>query len=60
MDLLPLNPVLSYALPEPGTVRHVASPEYHPQYHYPTYVGGILLVRMADYQKVSSRNGLLV
>lgn len=44
IDLLPLNPQLSYAYPTVG-LFHVASPEYHPRYHYPTFVGGILLVK---------------
>lgn len=44
VDLLPLNPRLSYAYPSTG-LFHIASPELHPRYHYPTFVGGILLVK---------------
>lgn len=43
VDLLPLNPKLSYQYPEKQPF-HIASPELHPKYHYPTFVGGILLI----------------
>lgn len=52
VDLLPLNPQLSYAYPNTG-LFHVASPEYHPRYHYPTFVGGILLVKREDFELVN-------
>lgn len=54
VDLLPLNPQLSYAYPESGPF-HVASPELHPKYHYSTFVGGILLLTKQQFELV---NGL--
>ncbi|XP_054710160.1 beta-1,4-galactosyltransferase 7-like [Uloborus diversus] len=54
VDLLPLNPKLSYAYPKNGPF-HVASPEYHPKYHYSTFVGGILLLTKEQFESV---NGL--
>lgn len=44
VDLLPTNDELSYSFPDKGPF-HVSSPELHPRYHYPTFVGGILLVK---------------
>jgi xylosylprotein 4-beta-galactosyltransferase len=52
VDLLPLNPNLSYAFPQKGPF-HVASPEYHPKYDYPTFTGGILLIRRDHFAKVN-------
>lgn len=43
VDLLPLNKNLSYAYPA-NQPHHVAAPNLHPRYHYPKFVGGILLV----------------
>lgn len=43
VDLLPLNPDLKYEYPK-NQPLHIAAPELHPKYHYPTFVGGILLV----------------
>lgn len=51
VDLLPINPNLTYAYPEEGPF-HVASPNLHPRYHYPTFVGGILLVNREHYELV--------
>ncbi|XP_049952006.1 beta-1,4-galactosyltransferase 7-like isoform X2 [Schistocerca serialis cubense] len=44
VDLLPLNPQLSYRYPEKGPF-HVASPQLHPRYNYSTFAGGILLIK---------------
>lgn len=55
VDLLPLNPKLDYGYPGVGRVFHVASPELHPLYHYPTFVGGILILTHTDFQLL---NGL--
>ncbi|XP_039291383.1 beta-1,4-galactosyltransferase 7 [Nilaparvata lugens] len=52
VDLLPMNPLLSYAYPHNG-LFHVASPQLHPRYHYSTFVGGILLVKREDFEKVN-------
>ncbi|XP_043225066.1 beta-1,4-galactosyltransferase 7-like isoform X1 [Amphibalanus amphitrite] len=52
VDLLPLNRNLSYRFPG-ERLFHVASPEYHPRYHYPKFVGGILIVTMEHFQKVN-------
>ena len=34
VDLLPLNPELSYSFPGYGVIRHISSPEYHPRYKF--------------------------
>lgn len=52
VDLLPLNKNLKYNYPDLGPF-HVASPELHPKYHYPTFVGGILLVKKEHYELVN-------
>lgn len=52
VDLMPLNNQLKYDYPKLGAF-HVASPDLHPRYHYPTFVGGILLVKKEDYEKVN-------
>ncbi|KAJ8878848.1 hypothetical protein PR048_019437 [Dryococelus australis] len=52
VDLLPLNPELLYAYPSKGPY-HIAAPELHPRYHYPTFVGGILLLKREDFEKVN-------
>ena len=43
VDLLPVNPKLDYSYPVEGPY-HLASPQLHPLYHYPTFIGGILLM----------------
>lgn len=43
VDLLPLNNDLKYDYPKVQPL-HIAAPELHPKYHYPTFVGGILLI----------------
>lgn len=53
VDLLPLNPDLKYSFPGHGTAFHIASPELHPKYHYPTFVGGILLLTADDFEVVN-------
>lgn len=52
VDLLPLNKNLKYDYPENGPF-HVAGPELHPRYHYSTFVGGILLLKMEHYALVN-------
>ena len=52
VDLLPLNDQLNYSYPEDGPF-HVSAPELHPRYHYPTFVGGILLLTAIHFEKVS-------
>lgn len=42
VDLLPLNPNLSYTYPK--LPMHLAAPELHPRYHYQKFIGGILLI----------------
>ena len=44
VDLLPINDELLYSFPNKGPY-HISSPELHPRYHYPTFVGGILLIK---------------
>jgi hypothetical protein len=58
IDLLPLNKrELSYQYPENGPI-HLASPEYHPMYHYPTYVGGILMITSKDFERINGMSPL--
>lgn len=58
IDLLPLNiEQMSYRYPENGPV-HLASPEYHPIYHYSTYVGGILMISSVDFERVNGMSPL--
>jgi hypothetical protein len=52
VDLLPLNLALNYGYPESGPF-HVASPQLHPLYHYPKFVGGILLISNDHFKLVS-------
>lgn len=52
VDLLPLNDKLKYVYPEKGP-HHVASPEFHPKYHYQTFVGGVLLVKREHFQQMN-------
>nr|XP_039259614.1 beta-1,4-galactosyltransferase 7-like [Styela clava] len=51
VDLLPLNSQLQYSFPEKGPF-HVASPEYHPFLSGKTYIGGIILLTMKQFEKV--------
>ena len=58
IDLLPLNiEQMSYRYPENGPV-HLASPEYHPMYHYSTYVGGILMISSVDFERINGMSPL--
>ncbi|XP_021929861.1 beta-1,4-galactosyltransferase 7 isoform X2 [Zootermopsis nevadensis] len=43
---------LRYNFPETGPF-HIASPDLHPRYHYPTFVGGILLIRREHFELVN-------
>ncbi|KAK6622496.1 hypothetical protein RUM44_002308 [Polyplax serrata] len=52
VDLLPLNNQLRYDYPRNG-VFHISSPSLHPKYDYPTFVGGILLVKREDFELVN-------
>ncbi|XP_046384349.1 beta-1,4-galactosyltransferase 7 isoform X1 [Ischnura elegans] len=52
VDLLPLNSNLSYAFPADGPV-HLAAPHLHPRYHYPTFVGGILILKRKHFKQVN-------
>lgn len=49
VDLIPLNDNLKYSYPKDGPL-HIASPEFHPKYHYATFVGGILLIKREHFQ----------
>ena len=51
VDLLPLNQDLSYKFPLKGPL-HVAAPELHPKYNYATFVGGILLMTVTDFERI--------
>ncbi|KAK2587503.1 hypothetical protein KPH14_003203 [Odynerus spinipes] len=52
VDLLPLNNELLYVYPSKGPY-HISSPDLHPRYHYPTFVGGILLITREHYMQVN-------
>ncbi|XP_032456541.1 beta-1,4-galactosyltransferase 7 [Nasonia vitripennis] len=52
VDLLPMNDELRYFYPEKGPL-HISSPELHPRYHYPTFIGGILLVKREHFLQVN-------
>ncbi|KAK3094815.1 hypothetical protein FSP39_006563 [Pinctada imbricata] len=52
VDLIPVNPNITYPYPESGPF-HVASPELHPLWHYPKFVGGILLLTRDDFTQVN-------
>lgn len=57
VDLLPLNPQLSYDFPSNG-LFHVAAPGLHPLYSYKTFVGGILLVSKRVFKAVNGLSNL--
>lgn len=52
VDLLPLNPMLSYDYPHAGP-HHIASPQYHPIYNYDNYFGGILVIKNLHFELVN-------
>jgi len=52
VDLLPLNKNLPYDYPQDGPF-HVAAPGLHPKYNYPTFIGGILLLKNEDFEAVN-------
>lgn len=52
IDLLPLNTNLSYEYPANGPY-HLTSPEYHPNYNYEKYFGGILLMTSKHFEMVN-------
>lgn len=49
VDLLPINKNLSYSYPRDGPY-HLAAPEYHPNYNYDKYFGGILLINNVHFE----------
>uniref|UniRef100_A0A182T624 Beta-1,4-galactosyltransferase 7 n=1 Tax=Anopheles maculatus TaxID=74869 RepID=A0A182T624_9DIPT len=52
VDLLPLNDNLRYEFPEQGPL-HISGPKFHPLYHYPDFIGGILLLRMEHFERLN-------
>lgn len=52
VDLIPVNVNLSYAFPEQGPY-HLSAPEYHPNYNYDKYFGGILLINNKHFELVN-------
>lgn len=52
VDLLPLNNELKYDYPSEG-VLHIAAPGLHPKYNYPSFIGGILLLKNEHFQLVN-------
>ncbi|KAK0407230.1 hypothetical protein QR680_019090 [Steinernema hermaphroditum] len=55
VDLIPLNKKISYRWPGEGNVRHISAGKYHPikRYDYPKFIGGILMLTMADFKRVN-------
>ncbi|KAH8315195.1 hypothetical protein KR074_005484 [Drosophila pseudoananassae] len=53
VDLLPMNDDLRYEYPSDLGPLHIAGPKLHPKYHYENFVGGILLVRREQFQKMN-------
>uniref|UniRef100_W6NFL0 Metazoa galactosyltransferase domain containing protein n=2 Tax=Haemonchus contortus TaxID=6289 RepID=W6NFL0_HAECO len=53
VDLLPLNPEISYRFPGEGVVRHISAPQYHPKYNYSKFIGGVLMLTMNDYKDLN-------
>ncbi|XP_048001653.1 beta-1,4-galactosyltransferase 7 [Leguminivora glycinivorella] len=51
VDLLPMNDNLKYTYPAANPV-HISSPQTHPNYHYATFIGGILLIRREQFELV--------
>ena len=51
VDLLPLNNDLNYGYPDNGPF-HIAAPHLHPKYHYPKFVGGILVLSVEQFEQV--------
>lgn len=58
VDLLPLNKDLNYGYPEEGPF-HVSAPFLHPRYHYPKFIGGIMLMSNEQFKKVSDISFIL-
>ncbi|CAA3006403.1 beta-1,4-galactosyltransferase 7 [Olea europaea subsp. europaea] len=52
IDLIPVNRNLSYGYPETGP-HHLTAPEYHPNYNYDKYFGGILLISNEHFELVN-------
>ncbi|TKR78033.1 hypothetical protein L596_018906 [Steinernema carpocapsae] len=54
VDLIPLNPQISYRWPGLGNARHISAGPYHPikRYDYPKFIGGILMLTMEDFKRV--------
>ena len=52
VDLLPQSDQLDYSYPAEGPF-HIAAPDLHPLYHYPTFIGGILLITKKHFSQVS-------
>lgn len=55
VDLLPMNDNLPYSYPDDRVAMHLASPKLHPIYHYPNFIGGVMLLQNRDYETI---NGL--
>ncbi|PIO63054.1 N-acetyllactosaminide 3-alpha-galactosyltransferase, partial [Teladorsagia circumcincta] len=53
VDLLPLNPEISYRFPGEGVVKHISAPQFHPKYNYTKFIGGVLMLTMNDYKALN-------
>ncbi|XP_035706544.1 xylosylprotein 4-beta-galactosyltransferase [Folsomia candida] len=56
VDLLPLNDKLPYGHPGVGNAVHVAS--LHPKYNYASFIGGILILDVTDFQRVDGMSNI--
>jgi len=54
VDIVPLNTALNYRFPGQNVIRHISAGEYHPikRYNYEKFIGGVLMLTMADYKRV--------
>lgn len=52
VDLLPLNDQLDYGYPEEGPY-HVSTSGLHPEYNYPKFIGGILVINRNHFYKTN-------
>ncbi len=59
VDLLPINDRLSYGIPPEATpIFHASPPGLHPKYDYPTFIGGILIMRRSVFERVNGMSNL--
>lgn len=57
VDLVPQNAALRYRFPAAGPL-HMTPPQLHPLYHYPKFLGGILLIRREHFELANGMSNL--